>query len=468
MVGAGPNGLSAAVALARAGLSVQVFEAAATVGGGARSEALTLPGFIHDVCSAIHPLGAISPFWRELDLERRGVEWVEPEIALAHPLEDGDAAVVHRSLDLTLAELGEDAGAYEAMLGPLVEDSTALLGEILRPLRVPRRPLLLARFGRAALRSSDTLAARFKGARARALFAGCAAHSLLPLDYPGSAAFAVTLLLAAHTVGWPIARGGSGRIAKALADCLTELGGEIHTGRAVRSLTDVPAARAVLFDLSPRQVAEIAADALPAAYRRRLARFRHGPGAYKLDWALDGPIPWTSQACRRAGTVHVGGCYEEIAESEARIWKGEHPDEPFVLVSQQSAFDPTRAPAGRHTGWAYTHVPPGSNAERADAVERRIERFAPGFRDRILARRTRTAAELERDNPAMIGGDISGGANTLGQVLARPLARWDPYATPNPRLYLCSASTPPGGGVHGMCGANAARSVLRRTFRRRS
>ena len=468
MVGAGPNGLSAAVALARAGLSVQVFEAAATVGGGARSEALTLPGFVHDVCSAIHPLGAISPFWRELDLERRGVEWVEPEIALAHPLEDGDAAVVHRSLDLTLAELGEDAGAYEAMFRPLAENSTALLGEILRPLRVPRRPLLLARFGRAGLRSSDALAARFKDARARALFAGCAAHSLLPLDYPGSAAFAVTLLLAAHTVGWPIARGGSGRITKALADCLTELGGEIHTGRAVRSLTDVPAARAVLFDLSPRQVAEIAADALPAGYRRRLARFRHGPGAYKLDWALDGPIPWTSQACRRAGTVHVGGCYEEIAESEARIWKGEHPDEPFVLVGQQSAFDPTRAPAGRHTGWAYTHVPTGSNAERADAVERRIERFAPGFRDRILARHTRTAAELERDNPAMIGGDISGGANTLGQVLARPLARWDPYATPNPRLYLCSASTPPGGGVHGMCGANAARSVLRRTFKRRS
>ena len=454
------------MALARAGLSVQVLEAADTVGGGARSKALTLPASSTTSARRSIPLERFRRFGAELDLGRRGVEWVEPEIPLAHPLEDGDAAVVHRSLDQTVAELGEDAGTYEAMLRPLVEDSTALLGEILYPLRIPRRPLLLARFGRAALRSSDAVSARFKGARARALFAGCAAHALLPLDYPGSAAFALTLLLAAHTVGWPCVRGGSGQITKTLADCLTELGGEIHTGRAVRSLSDVAAARAVLFDLSPRQVIEIAGDALPAGYRRRLARFRHGPGAYKLDWALDGPIPWTSQACRRAGTVHVGGLYEGIAASEERIWKGEHPQEPFVLVGQQSAFDSTRAPAGHHTGWAYTHVPPGSNTQRAEAVERRIERFAPGFRDRILARHTRTAAELERDNPSMIGGDISGGANTLGQVLARPLPRWDPYATPNPRLYLCSGSTPPGGGVHGMCGANAARSALRRTFKR--
>jgi phytoene dehydrogenase-like protein len=443
-----------------------VLEAADTIGGGARSAELTLPGFVHDVCSGIHPMGALSPFWRELPLARFGLEWIEPEIALAHPLEDGGAAAVHRSLARTIEALGSDGRAYGELLGPFLERAQPFFDEILRPIRVPGHPLLLARFGGVALRSSDAVAARFRGERARALFAGCAAHSILPLHRPGSAAFALALLLAAHRVSWPCARGGSGRIVDALAAHLRELGGEIVPGRPVRALADVPPARAVLFDLTPRQVVGIAGDALPANYRRRLDAYRYGPGACKVDWALDGPIPWTSEACRRAGTVHVGGTYEAIAAGEAEPWKGRHAERPFVLVGQQSLFDPGRAPAGRHTGWAYTHVPHGSARDMTDVIERQIERFAPGFRDRILARHTRTAAELERYNANLVGGDIGGGANTLGQVLARPVASWDPYATPNPRLYLCSSSTPPGGGVHGMCGFNAARSALRRTFAR--
>lgn len=465
VVGAGPNGLSAAVELARAGLSVLVLEAEDQIGGGARSAELTEPGFIHDICSAIHPMAVVSPFLRELPLAQWGLEWSYPELTLAHPLEDGSAAVLTPSVEETAWGLGDDGAAYERLLGPLVRNADTLFEEILRPLRVPRHPLLMARFGLQAVRSAESVVRkRFDGEKARALFAGAAAHSFVPLDFAGSASFGLALLLAGHAVGWPCARGGSQRIADALAGYLRHLGGEIRTGHRVRSMADIPSSRAVLFDLTPRQVVEIAGDELPSRYRRRLSRFRYGPGVFKIDWALDGPIPWAAESCRLAGTVHVGGPYESVAASEAAAWRGEHPERPFVLVAQQSGFDPTRAPEGRHTGWAYCHVPHGSDVDMTEAVERQVERFAPGFRDRVVARHTMTAVEIEARNANMIGGDIGGGANTLWQFLSRPVLRLDPYTTPNDRLFFCSSSTPPGGGVHGMCGSNAARSALRRVF----
>jgi phytoene dehydrogenase-like protein len=467
VVGGGPNGLSAAIELARAGLRVCVLEAAGEVGGGVRSEALTRPGFVHDTCSAIHPMAAVSPFFRSLGLERWGLEWVHAPVAAAHPLDDGSGPALLPSLDDTATGLGRDGAAYRRLMAPLVARAAALLDDLLRPVRIPRRPLLSARFGLSALRSCASLVTRrFETEPARALFAGCAAHSVAPLDQPGTSAIGLVLMVAAHTAGWPCARGGSGRITAALVACLRALGGEIHTHHPVRSLRDVPAARAVLFDLTPRQVVQIAGDRLTARYRRRLERFRYGPGVFKIDWALDGPIPWTAAACVRAATVHVGGPWTEVAAAEADVWRGRHPERPLVLVAQQSLFDPSRAPAGRHTGWGYCHVPNGSPVDMTDAIERQIERFAPGFRDRILARHTRSPADMERANGNYVGGDIGGGANDLWQMLARPVAKLDPYATSDPRIFLCSSSTPPGGGVHGMCGYWAARSALRRCFTR--
>jgi phytoene dehydrogenase-like protein len=466
IVGSGPNGLSAAVELARSGRSVLVLEARPEIGGGSRSAELTESGYVHDVCAAIHPMAAASPFFRSLPLERWGLEWAYPDLSLAHPFDDGEAAVLRTSLAATAQGLGVDGRAYERLMGPLVHGADALLEEVLKPIRIPRHPLLMARFGLVALRSAEAvLRGRFDGRDARALFAGCAAHSFVPLDFAGSAAFGVALMLAAHAADWPCARGGSQRIVDALAGYLGHLGGEIRTGHTVGGMADIPPSRVVLFDLTPRQVVAIAGDALPPRYRRRLSRFRYGPGVFKIDWALDGPIPWHSEACRRAGTVHVGGAFEEVAAAEKEAWEGTHSDRPFVLVAQQSLFDPGRAPDGRHTGWAYCHVPHGSDVDMTTAIERQVERFAPGFRDRVLARHTRTAREMEGYNANMIGGDIGGGANTLRQFIARPVARLDPYATPNDRLFLCSSSTPPGGGVHGMCGHLAARSALRRAFR---
>ncbi|HEX8557547.1 MAG TPA: NAD(P)/FAD-dependent oxidoreductase [Pyrinomonadaceae bacterium] len=465
VVGAGPNGLSAAIELARRGLSVCVLEAKETIGGGARTLELTEPGFLHDVCSAIHPVGVVSPFFKSLLLEEWGVEWVYPEVALAHPFDDGDAAQLLRSIEETGETLGEDARAYARLMRPFVERADDFFHEILRPVRVPRHPFFMLRFGLSALRSCTGLAAsRFRGRKARALFAGCCAHSVLPLDKTGTSSFGMVLALAAHAINWPCVRGGSQKIVEALAACLKSLGGEIHTSRPVRTLADAPPSRAVLFDLTPRQVVGIAGDELPPGYRRKLERFRYGPGVFKIDWALAGPIPWKAEPCRRAATVHLGATIEEIAESEAAMWAGRPPERPFVLVAQQSLFDPTRAPEGRQTGWAYCHVPHGSDVDMTARVEAQIERFAPGFRDLILARRTINSVELERHNPNMIGGDIGGGANDLWQFLWRPVVRYDPYSTPNKRLFVCSSSTPPGGGVHGMCGYWAARSALSRVF----
>ena len=462
VVGAGPNGLAAAITLARAGRSVRVIEAEATVGGGARSAELTLPGFVHDVCSAVHPLGVGSPFFRGLSLATHGLTWIHPDAPLAHPLDDGTAIVLERSVAATAAGLGRDAAAYRRWIGPLVADTNKVLVEFLGPLKAPRHLLALARFGPLALLPASVLARLlFRGERAHALFAGLAAHAIQPLEHPATAAFGLILGMLGHAVGWPVPRGGSQRIADALTAHLRSLGGDVVTAHRVQAVDDLPAARAVLFDVTPRQLLAIAGPRFPASYRRKLAGYRYGAAAFKVDWALDGPIPWTASACARAGTVHLGGTLAEIAAGEATVGRGEHPERPFVLLAQPSLFDPTRAPPGRHTAWAYCHVPNGSRFEMTERIEAQIERFAPGFRDRILARSVMSPAALERYNPNYVGGDINGGVQDLRQLFTRPVARLVPYSTPARGVYLCSSSTPPGGGVHGMCGYSAARAVLR-------
>jgi len=464
VVGSGPNGLSAAIELARAGLRVHVHEAEPTIGGGTRSAELTLPGFLHDVCSAIHPMAAASPFFSQLRLAEHGLEWVHPEIELAHPLPDGTAVAVVRSVEETANGLGADAPAYRRVVAPLAARFQELLADALGPmLRLPRHPLLLGRFGVRAMLPSSRLP--FRGERARALVAGLAAHSFLPLEAPLTASFALMLGVAAHAAGWPIARGGSQRIADALAATLRALGGEIAAGDRVDSLEQLGPARAILFDTSPATLDRIAKDRLPARYRRALRRYRRGPAVFKIDYALGGPVPWRATECRRAGTVHVGGTFEEIAAGEAEVNRGGHPEQPFVLVAQQSLFDDTRAPAGKHTLWAYCHVPNGSTVDMTARIEAQIERFAPGFRDLVLARAVAGPREVEAHNANCAGGDIAGGAHDGLQFFARPVLAFDPYATPARELYLCSSSDPPGGGVHGMCGLHAARSALRRSFR---
>jgi phytoene dehydrogenase-like protein len=464
VVGSGPNGLAAAITLAGAGRSVLVLEGAATPGGGCRSAELTLPGYVHDVCSAVHPLVAGSPFFRSLPLAELGLELAHPEAPLAHPLDDG-AVVLERSIDATSEGLGRDGAAYRDLMGPLVRDAQALMDGLLGPpLRPPRHPRALARFARHAVRSAVGLGGRFAGERARALLAGVAAHAIRPLDAPLTAGFGLALAVLGHAVGWPVARGGSGRITDAMVGLLGTLGGEVRTGRPVASLDELPPARAVLLDVTPRQLLALAGARLPASYRRGLARYRYGPGAFKVDWALAGPIPWRAPECSRAATVHLGGTMAEIAAAEASVARGGHPERPYVLLAQQTVADPSRAPEGRHTAWGYCHVPNGSPVDMTERIERQVERFAPGFRDLVLARATRGPADLERENPNQVGGDIAAGLQDLRQTLLRPVASPDPYATPAPGVYICSASTPPGGGVHGMCGHLAARSALRRSL----
>ncbi len=462
VVGAGPNGLAAAVALAREGAKVLVLEAMDAIGGGTRSAELTLPGFLHDACSAAHPMGILSPFFRSLPLEEHGLTWMKPQASVAHPMDDGTAVLLRTSLEETCAELGADAESYRRLVAPFLGDPHGLLGDVLAPLRFPKHPLLMLRFGLLGLRSAVGLARRFEGARARALLGGCASHATLPLDAPITAALGLVFLITAHVEPWPVAKGGSQAIARALAGVLGAHGGRIETGRFVRTLADLPPARLYLFDTSPAQLARIAGPVLPRRYVRRLERYRYGPGAFKLDWALDGSIPWRDARCLEASTVHVGGTLEELAVSEAAMARGEHAERPFVLVVQQSEHDPSRAPVGKHTGYAYCHVPAGSTFDMTERIEAQMERFAPGFRARILARKATGPADLEQHNPNLVGGAITGGIADLFQLFTRPVARLDPYSTPNRRVFLCSSSTPPGGGVHGMCGYHAARSAMRR------
>lgn len=462
VIGSGPNGLAAAVYLADRGVDVEVLEAADTIGGGTRTAELTLPGFLHDVCSAAHPMGILSPYLSTLPLVHHGLTWRTGAASFAHPLDDEDAVLHVLDLDATARGLGEDGDRYRRLVEPFVRRSEAFLEGALAPLRIPRAPFLLARFGLTGVRSAEAVARRFTGRRARAMFAGCAGHGVLPFDRMMTAAFGLIFCVTGHVKTWPVAEGGSQAITRALASYLVSKGGVVHTGRRVKTMRDLDDADAYLFDTDPTQLASIADDALPARYRERLARYRYGPGVFKVDWALDGPIPWRDPACGSASTVHVGGTFEAIAAAEAAVWRGEHAEEPFVLLCQQSQLDPTRAPDGKQTGYAYCHVPAGSDVDMTSAIEAQVERFAPGFRERILARHTMTARDFAAYNPNHVGGAITGGVADLAQLFFRPVARFDPYRTPNPKIFLCSSSTPPGGGVHGMCGYWAARSVARR------
>ena len=460
VVGAGPNGLAAAITLAREGVAVTLLEARNTIGGGASSAELTLPGCVHDVCSAVHPLAVSSPVFASFPLAEHGLRWIVPPLALAHPLDDGSAAVLANSLEETAEGLGRDGRLYRRLLAPLVPRWPELTAELLAPLHLPAHPLLLARFGMlAAWPAAWAARAVFREPKGRALFAGLAAHSVLPLENISSSAIGWVLALAAHAVGWPIPEGGSQKIADALASYFRSLGGKIVTGTEVRSLDELGPADAVLCDLTPAQLLFVAGNRLPESFRRKLRDYRYGPGTFKLDWALSGPIPWSAPECARAGTVHVGGGLDETAASERAPWEGRASERPFVLVAQPSLFDPTRAPPGKQTAWAYCHVPNGSREDMTERIEAQIERFAPGFRARILARHAMGPAELEGHDANLVGGDITGGAQNLGQLFLRPTRSL--YRTPSPGLYLCSASTPPGAGVHGMCGYHAAKAALR-------
>ena len=463
VIGSGPNGLAAAIRLARAGRRVAVREAAATPGGGVRSDELTLPGFVHDPFAAVFPIAAASPFFRSLPLETHGLSWIEPTAPLAHPLDDGSAVLLHRSLEETAAGLRSDGNDYLQLMRPLVDDADRLIPDLLAPPGGQRHPLALARFGQHAFRSATGFASSyFHGDEARALFAGSAAHSFLPLDAPLTAGFGLFLGLLGHVAGWPIAAGGAGNLAAALVSVLESLGGAVTCNQPVRALRDVTAAPIVFFDTDPRQMATIAGSRLPRLFRARLNRHRYGPGAFKIDYALDGPVPWTARECLDAGTVHVGGTLEEIAEAEWEVSRGRHAEAPFVIVSQPSLFDPSRAPAGKQTLWAYCHVPAGSRVDMTARIEQQIERFAPGFRDRVLARHVMSPRDLEAVNANLVGGAINGGLQDWRGYLGWALARPSPYATPNPTLLRCSAATPPGGGVHGMAGFHAAEYALRR------
>ncbi len=467
VIGSGPNGLAAAIATARAGLETLVVEARDSPGGGMRTAALTAPGFLHDVCSSIHPLGLASPWFRQLALGELGLDWIHPPAPLAHVLADGSVVTLERSIDETAAQLGSDARSYRLRVGPYVERFDALLEMILGPLRPPAHPLLLAQFGLDALRSMTGLArTRFRGEAAGGLLAGIAAHAMIPLDAVASASFGLVLATAGHAVGWPLARGGSRKITDALVARLHQLGGTLAVDTPITRFAELPSARAYMFDVTPRQLLAIAGDRLPSGYRAGLGRFRYGPGVFKIDWALRAPVPWRDPRCARAATVHLSGGVDDIARAEQAVHRGRVADRPFVLFVQPTLFDPSRAPPGMHVAWAYCHVPHGDPIEATELIESHVESFAPGFRDVIIQRATKNALEIERYNPNYVGGDINGGISDLRQLFFRPMPRVDPYATPAPDIFVCSSSTPPGGGVHGMCGYWAARSVLGRVFGR--
>jgi len=461
VVGAGPNGLAAAITIAQAGLRVHVIEAADTVGGGTRTAELTLPGVQHDVCSGFHPFGVASRFFASLPLHEHGLEWVWPEVTLAHPLDGGRIGLMHQSITDTAAGMGHDGDRWVSTFGPLADRFHALSSDVLRPIvRWPNHPIILARFGRRAALSASSLAGRFRSDETRALWAGVAAHVFRPLGRPFTAAAGAMLTAAGHAVGWPVAAGGSQRIADAMASLLVELGGTIETGRRVGSLDELGDPRVVLLDTSPSAAVGLIGDRLPSGAKKSFRKFKHGPAAFKVDLAVEGGLPWTRAEARRAGTVHLGGTLEEICAAEHDIHRGDMPRRPFVLVGQQSVCDPSRAAGDVHPIWAYAHVPAGYDVDVTDTIIGQIERFAPGTRDRIVGRHTMTPADLEAGNPNYVGGDIAGGANSLGQLVFRPRRGLNPYATGVDGVYLCSASTPPGGGVHGMCGALAAAAAL--------
>jgi phytoene dehydrogenase-like protein len=465
VVGSGPNGLAAAVTLIAAGLRVLVIEGAATAGGGCRTQELTLPGFWHDVCSAAHPLALASPFFRRFDLGQHGVRLGWPDVEFAHPLDGGLAAVVTRSVAETGSRLGQDAAAYERLFGPLTSHADAVVGAVLSSMRrPPADPVAVARYALLGLRSASHVAARFRTQEARGLFAGVATHAMMPLSRPPTAGLGLLFGTLAHAVGWPVVIGGSAAITAAMIEYIRSRGGSVETGWWVRSLAELPHARAVLLDISPRALLSLAGDQLSPRYTGQLRRFRYGNGVFKADFALAGPVPWTNENCRRAGTVHLGGSFEEIAAAEADTTAGRHPARPYVLVVQPGVADSTRAPAGQQVLWTYCHVPAGSTQDMTSRIEEQIERFAPGFRDLVLARSTRTAAEEEAQNPNYVGGDIASGLVSIAQTFARPAPRWNPYRTPLAGIYLCSSSTPPGPGVHGRCGELAALSALRDVF----
>lgn len=464
VVGSGPNGLAAAIALQQEGLSVLIIEGKNEIGGGLRSAEFTLPGFVHDVCSAIHPLAIGSPFFNTLPLQDYGLFYTFPDLAAAHPFDDGTAAVLGSSIEETARLLGDDEQAYLKLLKPLVKDWPDIAADVLGPLHFPKHPIAMAKFGLNALTSATFLAKRFKTKAARGLWAGMAAHSIQPLSNLTTSAIGLVLMAAAHLKGWPIPVGGSKEIANALSSYFIALGGKIETGRYIKSLDELPSSRTVLFDVTPKQLLQIAGHKFSSIYKWQLERYRYGMGVFKVDWALDEAIPFTAKEARRAGTVHIGNTLEEITLSEKLSWQGKHTDKPFVLLAQQSLFDTSRAPEGKHTAWAYCHVPNGSVADMTETIEKQIERFAPGFRDRILAKHTMNTAQVEAYNPNYIGGDINGGVIDLGQIFTRPALRSSPYRTSAKGLYLCSSSTPPGGGVHGMCGYHAAKRALKDVF----
>jgi phytoene dehydrogenase-like protein len=464
VVGSGPNGLAAAITMQQAGVSVLLLEGKETIGGGLRTAEITLPGYLHDICSAIHPMAVASPFMSQLPLREHGLEYIYPDVAAAHPFDDGTAAVLKRSVEETAALLGEDETAYTKLIQPITKIWPHIAADLLGPFHFPKHPLSMAQFGLKALTSASYLSGKFKTAKAKGLWAGMAAHSIQPLTNAATSAIGLVLMAAGHLKGWPVPKGGAASIAKAMAAYFVSLGGKIETNNYVSSVDQLPAAKAVLFDVTPKQLLQIAGGRFSPAYAKQLQRYRYGMGVFKIDWALQEPIPFRAQECRQAGTVHIGNTIEEIVESERLSSTGVHAEKPFVLLAQPSVFDATRAPAGKHTAWAYCHVPNGSTIDMTTAIQNQVERFAPGFKDLVLARHTFNTQQLEAHNPNYIGGDINGGIIDLRQLYTRPAMRWSPYTTPAKGIYICSSSTPPGGGVHGMCGYHAARKALHDVF----